>query len=199
MNCTFYRPKNINIKEFENITGKLHYDLHLLENATTDEWNIYVYFYSLSCLAKPLANNPQMSFLGFDEPDKMPSDARVDYFYKPTYIATAFMMQAVLKYPSLMNEKEFLDSDLNFTVDTVKNTLSACLLACTARNFDGAGVFLLKDCIKLFENAGASEFIEKYPDICPEFNELYSEKKLFVESGKIDAREAWYNHNIISE
>ena len=194
MNCTFYRPQKINTIEFENIVGKLRYDLHLLETEETDEWNIYSYFYSLSRLAKPLAKNPKMSFFGLDEPENMPSDSRVAYYYMPTYIATAFMMKGVLKYPSLMNEEDFLDSDLDFTVDTVKNTLSACLLGCTGRNFDGAGIFLLKDCIKLFEDAGASEFIEKHPDLCPEFTELYKERKAFVDSGKIDPSEAWYNH-----
>ena len=31
MNCTFYRPETVNTNEFENIVGKLRYDLHLLE------------------------------------------------------------------------------------------------------------------------------------------------------------------------
>lgn len=199
MNCTFYRPEKVNTLEFDNIVGKLRYDLHLLESNETDEWGVYTYFYSLSRLAKPLANNPQMSFLGLEEPEKMPADARVDYFYKPTYIATAFMMKAVLKYPSLMDEEKFLDSDLDFTVETVKNTLSSCMLGCTGRRFDGSGVFFLKDCIKLFEDAGASEFIEKYPNICLEFAELYKERKAFVESGKIDPSEAWYNHKTFTK
>lgn len=194
MKCTFYRPTNVSINEFENIIGKLSYDLHLLETKQHDEWNIYSYFYSLSRHAAPLKKNPAMSFFGMAAPESMPSDARVDFFYRPTYIATAFMMKAVLMYPSLMNEATFLDSDLDFTVDTVKQTLAACMLACTGRGFDGAGVLSLKDCIKLFSEAGADAFLEKYPELCPEFTVLYREKKTFVESGHIDLREAWYNH-----
>lgn len=199
MKCTFYRPQNVNTIEFDNIIGKLRYDLHLLETEETNEWNIYTYFYSLSRLTKPLANNPKMNFLGLEDPERMPSDTRVEYFYKPTYIATAFMMKAVLKYPSLMTESDFLDSDLDFTIETVKHTLATCMLGCTGRDFDGAGVFFLKDCIKLFEDAGASEFIEKYPDLCPEFTELYKERKAFVESGNIDPIEAWYNHELFAD
>lgn len=195
MNCTFYRPTTINTKEFENIVGKLSYDLHRLETEQHDEWNVYTYFYALSCHAQPLDKNPSMSFLGLAAPESMPSDARVDYFYRPTYIASAFMIKAVLMYPSLMNEATFLDSELDFTVDMVKHTLSACLLGCTGREFDGAGVLPLKACIKIFKNAGTDEFVEKYPDICPEFTKLYQEKKAFVESGAIDKCEAWYNHN----
>ena len=197
MNCTFYRPKTVNTNEFENIVGKLRYDLHLLETEKNDEWSVYTYVYSLSRLAKPLSKNPKMSFLGLDEPEKMPADARVDFFYRPTYIATAFMMKAVLLYPSLMNEATFLDSDLDFTVDTVRNTLTSCMLACAGREFDGAGVFRLEDCIMLFEEAGASEFISKYPDICPGFTKLYIEKKSFVESGKISPSEHWYDHHTV--
>ena len=196
MNCTFYRPKTVNTNEFENIVGKLRYDLHLLETEKNDEWSVYTYVYSLSRLAKPLSKNPKMSFLGLDEPEKMPADARVDFFYRPTYIATAFMMKAALLYPSLMNEATFLDSDLDFTVDTVRNTLTSCMLACAGREFDGAGVFRLADCIMLFEEAGASEFISKYPDICPDFAKLFIEKKAFVGSGKISPSEHWYDHQI---
>ncbi len=195
MTCTFYRPETININEFENIIGKLSYDLYKLENGKYDEWNAYTYFYQLSRLAAPLENNPAMSFFGLADPKEMPSDARVDYFYRPTYLATAFMIQAVLLYSSLMNEVAFLDSDVDFTTDIVKSTLKQCLFGCTGRNFDGAGVMQIKDCIKIFEDAGADEFIEKYPDLCPEFTALYKEKKAFVASGKTDPSEMWHNHN----
>ena len=192
MNCTFYRPKTVNTNEFENIVGKLRYDLHLLETEKSDEWSVYTYVYSLSRLAKPLSKNPKMSFLGLDEPEKMPADARVDFFYRPTYIATAFMMKAVLLYPSLMNEATFLDSDLDFTVDTVRNTLTSCMLACTGRNFEGAGVLRLSECLRIFEDAGVIEFIEKYPDICPEFNSIYKERRTVLANRDLDTRERWY-------
>jgi len=185
MNCTFYRPSTINTREFENIIGKLSYDLHLLETEQHDEWSVYNYFYALSCHAQPLEKNPSMSFIGLAAPETMPSDARVDYFYRPTYIAAAFMIKAVLMYPSLMNEVTFLDSELDFSVETVKDTLAACLLGCTGRGFDGAGVLPTKACIKIFEDAGADEFVEKYPDVCPEFTKLYQEKKALVESSAI--------------
>lgn len=194
MKCTFYRPAAINLKEFENIIGKLNYDLHLLETQKHDEWSVYTYIYSLCCYAEPLLKNPAMCFFGLAAPETMPFDARVDFFYRPTYTATAFMMRAVLMYPSLMNEVTFLDSELDFTVDTVKETLSACMLACTGRGFDGAGVLCLKDCIKIFKDAGADEFLEKYFDVCPEFTKLYREKKAFVESEKVNLYEAWCDY-----
>lgn len=194
MYCTFYRPINVNTKEFENIIGKLSYDLHLLETQEHDEWSIYSYVYSLCLHAEVLEKNPAMRFFGMAAPNSMPSDARVAFFYRPTYIATAFMIKAVLKFPSLMSEATFLDSELEFTADSVKETLSACLLACTGRNFEGAGVFRLQDCVKLFDDAGTDEFLAKYSELCPEFTELYREKKTFVTSKKINSSEAWYTH-----
>lgn len=194
MRFTFYRPKNVNITEFDNIIGKMQYDLHLLETTTIDEWSAYCYIYGISRHAKKPEKNPEMKFLGLAEPHEMPSDARVDYFYKPTYIATAFIIKAILLYPSLLNESTFLDSDLEFTVDTVKATLSSLMLGCTGRDFDGAGVYKTAECVNLFAEAGASEFVKKYPDMCPEFTKLFLEKKEFVDSGKISVSEQWYMH-----
>jgi len=194
MNCTFYRPEEINIREFENIVGKLAYDLHQLENDKHDEWSVYAYFSALANLVKPLEKNPSMSFLGLSDPASMPSDARVDYFYRPTYLATAFMIKAVLLYPSLMNKAAFLDSELDFSVEDVRQVLAACMLGCTARDFEGAGVLPLRACIQIFEDAGTDEFLKKYPEVCPEFAQLYCEKKAFVQSGAVNIREAWYHH-----
>ena len=101
-------------------------------------------------------------------------------------------MQAVLKYPSLLNEETFLDSELEFDPEIVQRTLKACMLGCTGRGFDGAGVLRLKDCIKIFRDAGADKFLEKYPDMCPEFTTLYHERKAFVDSGNVDIREFWH-------
>ena len=59
----------------------------------------------------------------------------------------------------MMCKTTFLDSEFDFTADTVRKTLKACMLGRTGRNFDGAGALSLKSCIEIFENAGATEFI----------------------------------------
>ena len=97
------------------------------------------------------------------------------------------------KYDLYYNESLFLDSDLDFNVETVRNTLFSIMLASTARNFEGAGVLKLADCIQLFVNAGAEEFLAKYPDLCPEFDALFYQKKKHVEDGNISIRDEWYS------
>ena len=57
MNCTFYRPATIDLKEFENIVGKLDHDLYLLETRQYDEWIVYSYVHSLCCHAELLKKN----------------------------------------------------------------------------------------------------------------------------------------------
>ena len=118
-----------------------------------------------------------MSIFGLAAPNTMPSDSRVLYFYRPTYLAAAFMMKAVLLNPDLLDEACFPGTDLIDSPKMVRDTLASCLLGCTGRGFDGAGHLPVRDCVRLFEDAGASEFIEKYPELCPEFASLYREKR----------------------
>ena len=179
MKCTFYRPNEVNVKEFKNIVDKLSSDLHELERENYNETIVSKYVDTLCSLAKKTEHNPEMSFLGLWNPADMPHDARVDFFYKPTYLATAFIIKAALLYPSLLS-------------NMVKETLSSLLLACTARRFECGGTLRLSDCLSIFENAGITDFIEKYPDMCRQFNQLYKRRKAFLEKGGIDPRERWY-------
>lgn len=167
MYCTFYRPTEVNTTEFENIIGKLAYDLHRLKTEQHDEWSVYRYFYDLSRHAAALENNPAMKFLGLAAPRSMPSDCRVAYFYYPTYLATAFMIKSVMLYPSLMNDEIFLDSELDFDTEIVKNTLAACLLACTGREFEGAGILPMKDCVKILLKLAQANLSKSTPTYVP--------------------------------
>lgn len=114
-----------------------------------------------------------MKFLNIHDPSSMPHDARVDFVYMPTYLATAFLMKSVLLYPSLMDDMTFLSSDLDFCAADVRSAIAGYMLGCTGRNFDGAGVFGLDECVKIFEDADAAEFLERYPNLCPDFGDLF--------------------------
>ena len=192
MYCTFYRPKNVNTTEFENIIGKLRYDLWCIENEELSQGTIYAYVYSRCKQAQPTVEDSEMTFFHLDDPNKMPPDARVNFVYLPTYLAAAFMIKAVLLHPDLIDGDAFMETELDFSAIRVRDILRSTLLACTGRRFESGGVLRLKDCLQIFDQAGVEEFLEKYYNLCPQFSQLYKTRKEFCESGQLDFREIHY-------
>ena len=92
----------------------------------------------------------------------IPSDARVDFCYIPTYLATASLMKAYLSEPESFTEKEI-------------TALSDGLKMSTARNLRGHGYEGLKgqiEAVNIFMKAGLKEFIDIHHGLCPEFSEM---------------------------
>jgi len=191
MKFTFYRPKEHCIAEYYNIVEKLRSDLNELQAGNVDKWETILYVYEIVSNAKLLEHNRNMAFLGLDDPNTMPHDARVEFFYLPTYISTAFMIKAALIYPELMSDKDFPKTDLDFDAKKFRTILRKCMYACTGRGFDGAGALKLKDCFNIFANAGAEEFLNLYPKFSFRFKILYFKTKEILETKDFDIYE-WY-------
>lgn len=169
--CTFYRPEQVNISEFQKIVHKLEEDFQQLNTEEIDKREVYDYVTALLTNAKPLDHNPKMYSLGLDKPDNMPSDARVDFFFMPTYIGTAIIIRAIMMYPELLEDQYDQKSKVQ-----LKTILSGLLSGCTARNFTGSGYYAIEGVLKamkLFSCAYTKAFLETYPDICPAFRKLY--------------------------
>jgi hypothetical protein len=101
------------------------------------------------------------SFRLFDS-YRIPGDARVDFCYLPTYLCCAVLMKA------LMSDSEAFTSH-------EKSALSKGLEMSCARNLRGHGYEALKcqiGAIKIFMKAGLNEFMDLYPEICPQFSEM---------------------------
>ena len=101
------------------------------------------------------------SFRLFDSAE-IPSDARVDFCWMPTYICTAILMKACMS-----------DSEA-FTIND-NSALSKGLEMSCARKLRGHGFEAFKgqiDALKIFMKAGLREFLDLYSDICPEFSEM---------------------------
>ena len=177
LSCTFYRPEKVNINEFREIITKLESDLDTLCSENIDASDIYEYVYRLAGFARPLKSDPKMCFFGLDEPENMPGDARVAFFYWPTYLGAAIIIRSVLLHPELLDTAHKYGS-------VVKKTLPGILLACTGRGFSGHGYDGLKGLIEtltVFTKAGTAQFIEEYPDICNEFSDLYISSMNMIE------------------
>ena len=101
------------------------------------------------------------SFKLFDSYE-IPSDARVDFCYVPTYICTAALMKAYLTCPDEFTDKE-------------KSALVAGLKMSCVKNLRGHGYDAFKgqiEALKLFMKAGLNEFMDQYPELCPEFTKM---------------------------
>lgn len=101
------------------------------------------------------------SFKLFDS-YKIPSDARVDFCWMPTYICTAILMKAFMTDSSLFTLKE-------------KSALYDGLIISCSRNLRGHGYEAFKgqiEALNIFIKAGLNEFMDLHPDFCPEFSEM---------------------------
>lgn len=175
--CTFYRPEQVSINEYNNIVGKMEGDLNVFCSDQGKSCDIIGYAEKLLLSAEPLKRRPEMYFLGLDEPHNMPSDARVEYFYKPTYIAAAIIIRAILLHPGLLESKESTDKQERKVGELAKTVFPGILLGCTGRGFAGHGYDEEQgraEAMNIFAKAGTSEFVAKYPEFCKEFTKLYN-------------------------
>ena len=101
------------------------------------------------------------SFKLFDS-YKIPSDARVDFCYLPTYLATAILMKAYMDYSSKFSLKE--------TVGLKYGLKMSC-----AKNLRGHGYEALRgqiEALNIFMKAGLREFMDLNSELCPEFSQM---------------------------
>lgn len=104
------------------------------------------------------------SFKLFDS-FKIPSDARVDFCYLPTYLCTATLMKA------------YLTDSSSFTLKEKSALLNGLKMSC-AKNLWGHGFEGLKgqiEALNIFMKAGLKEFLDLHHDFCPEFSEMIEE------------------------
>ena len=96
----------------------------------------------------------------------MPSDARVEYIYMPTYTLAAYLINCKLHLGDLFtNDQELEDG------------FKAILLACTGRGMTGHGYdaeYGLVDALEIFLEAPIKAFLAKHGKEYPEFAECVS-------------------------
>jgi len=166
----------LDIAEWENIIAKLRADLAELESGRVEEAEVRVYLNRLLHHAEPLEKNPAMRFFGCGRPEEMPSDARVDFFYRPTCIAAAIFIKALLLYPDIASGGTLSPEPDTYCTEEAMARISACLLGCAGRGFSGAGYDGLKgelETADFFVSVGVMPFLRQYPDLCPEFTNRF--------------------------
>ena len=174
MKNTFYRPAEINTKNLDQIIREMRENVTELLSGTVGKDEIIGYTRKLIEDSLLLPKNPEMVFWGFAEPETMPSDSRVIYFYTPSYIAVSILAYLKMNGPEEATKLEGFEE-----------TLKKGLLGATGRGFSGAGhdtLIGLIHCMDIFASAHLQEFVEKYQEICPEFTEMFNKAKSFLEA-----------------
>ena len=166
MKFKFYEGTNVNTEEWTKINGKLEADLAELASGKVPEYEILMYLMDMTKVLRSVKHGDgnEMLFLAYDEPNSMPSDARTDFVYKPTYIAATIMMTAVIRFPKLLEN------------EAVRRTVSLVLNAATGRNFLGAGFNSysgLLDTLEIFAKGDVVKFVENHPGISERFTSQF--------------------------
>lgn len=174
MKNKFYRPAEIKSRDLDLIIKEMRDNVtELLSGAVTKD-EVVRYTQKLIEDSLPLPKNPKMVFWGFAEPETMPSDSRVEYFYTPSYIAVSILAYLKMNGPQEATQLEGFEE-----------ALKKGLLGATGRGFSGAGHDTIRGlihCMDIFASAQLHKFVEMYPEICPEFTKVFSEAKSFLET-----------------
>lgn len=121
-------------------------------------------------------------------PKGAPSDARIDYYYTPTYLCTALLMKAYLRgIPE------------GIQVAQLEDSLRRGLTASMGRKFDGHGFDGVDDAAKILKEGGSEIFVREHPDFHPAFTALYRKLMtypVFVYGTLLKGR---YNHYLLEE
>ena len=92
------------------------------------------------------------------------SDARVDFWYTPTYIATAIMMHFYLHYKSAA-----------LKIPSFEFALKKGLEASTGRGLNGHGYEAIAgrlDALQIFSKGNLMHFVRAYPECSPKFTDM---------------------------
>lgn len=175
MKFEFTKTNTVNTEIWNACNKRLEQNLQDLTSNKVPEAELKEYFEEMFKTLSNVKNDTgkEMLFLMYDEPASMPADARVEYVYKPTYLAATLMMTAMNRFDSFARNEIF------------KKTLCDVLEATTGRGFVGAGYDEydgLIDTLQIFAMGDTIEFIEKHHTINEHFVSILKNALDFLEN-----------------
>ena len=181
MKYVFKRIDEIDLRAFERQIQQQYAALNVLLEGKADTSEILSYVEEMIADGRPCKGMPDALFWGFDEPENMPGDARIDFFYMPTYLNTAFLMQAFRMMPELICER----------VPDFKEKLGRAMTACSGRGFSGHS-YDKNDFVRgmqIFASVRTKEFIRSHREIVPEvFRNTYCAALRSIERDMFDEK-----------
>lgn len=172
MEHTFYCPSQVDISEMMGIVKKLSCDLEELVTTPVPRKACIAYATSVVSHGLALPHDPSMVFWGLQPPESMPSDARVDFFYMPTYYTVAIVLAMLEQEMVRLGE-----------IPQLEDTLRRGMKACTGRKLLGHGyedIDGLVDAMEIFAKGKAFSFCKHDPYFCDAFTECLKEAYAFV-------------------
>lgn len=162
MKFEFNTERNHALSAWYESNKRLENNLREIADENVSEETIITYLKDMITHLSTIDNEKceDMLFLKYGEPLGMPSDARVDFIFTPTYYAAAIMMIAYARYESIRNNKKFV------------NTIHKVLNASTGRDFMGRNYEEnegLLDTLEIFAKADVMGFVKKYPNLSDKF------------------------------
>ena len=141
------------IKRWANINRELENTLEEIKNGKVQESELKIYLIKAVHDAN-VREEEKMAFWEYDSSDSMPSDARCEFVYKPTYLMTLIMVNIVSQYPEIMN--------LSGVEETLRYALNACT-GCDLRGHGYESYDVLCENVLLFMKSGIVEFMKAWP------------------------------------
>ena len=112
-------------------------------------------------------------------PSEAPSDARVDYYYIPTYLSTAILMRANFDYPKVTDR-----------IEGFMPAFRKALHTSTGRSFSGHGYEAtagILEAMRIFSDGGAVRLLND-TTLCPEFSTLLRDQLFSFEEALASGR-----------
>lgn len=180
MKYVFKRIDEIDLRSFQGQIQQQYAALNTLLEGREDNSEILSYVEEMIADGRPCKGMPEALFWGYDEPENMPGDARVDFFYMPTYLNTAFLMQAFRMIPELIRER----------IPHFEEKLARAMTACSGRGIAGHG-YDKNDYVRgiqIFASVRTKEFIRNHRKTVPEvFRSAYCAALRSIERDVFDA------------
>ncbi|MEZ8202175.1 hypothetical protein [Vibrio splendidus] len=169
----FKKIKDFNIREMQFFVAKMEDVLLQLESyeipneSSFTERNLCKYCESLVENQRvDLSRTKDDSWAVVDDDLEMPSDARVDFIFTPTYIAVATLSFVYLNYPDIANK-----------IDGYDNSLKKGMNFCTYRGLHGHGIEYIDGMIEalvILSIGQVPSLLDRKPEFFPELKQTFS-------------------------
>lgn len=159
MEYSFKRSDEIDLGAFAKQIGRQYEALEWLLGGAADAEEVYAYARAVLESGRGSKGMPGGLFWGYDELQNLPADARIDFYYVPTYLNTAFLMQAYRVMPQKME-----------AIPGFTDGLSRAMKGSAGRGFTGLGYDKgdFVQGMQIFASVHAIDFIRKHKDLVPE-------------------------------